>query len=62
MKVKDFVEWFADFDPESELKFDLFEVKDDVRWHKVIETPLNASDISYLDKTNTVFVTFEHGD
>ena len=25
MKVKDFLEWFSDFDPESELKFDLFE-------------------------------------
>ena len=25
MKVKDFLEWFDDFYPESELKFDLFE-------------------------------------
>lgn len=27
MKVKDFLEWFSDFDPESELEFDLFEEK-----------------------------------
>lgn len=25
MKVKDFLEWFENFDPESELEFELFE-------------------------------------
>ena len=25
MKIKDFLEWFSGIDPESELKFDLFE-------------------------------------
>lgn len=53
MKVKDFLEWFSDFDPESELKFDLFESKD----RGVIETPLDIIDINYFDKTDTVFVS-----
>lgn len=62
MKVKDFLEWFSDFDPESELKFDLFELKDELRGCGVIETPLDAIDINYFDKTDTVFVTLQLGD
>lgn len=63
MKVKDFLDWFADFDPESELKFDLFEEKiinygDYGEFH----TPLNVGDVSYLDENDTVFVTLEWGD
>lgn len=63
MKVKDFLEWFADFDPESDLKFDLFEEKivgygDYEEFH----TPLDATDVNYLDETDTVFVTLEWGD
>lgn len=63
MKVKDFLEWFADFDPESELKFDLFELRvSRFGDHKEVHTPLDATAIDYLDETNTVFVTLEWGD
>lgn len=63
MKVKDFLEWFADFDPESELKFELFEEKikgcgDPTEFH----TPLDVTDANYLDETDTVFMTLEWGD
>ena len=63
MKVKDFLEWFADFDPESELKFDLFE-EGIVNYgdYKEFHTSLDATDINYLDESDTVFVTMEWGD
>lgn len=64
MKVKDFLEWFSDFDPESELKFDLFEERINgcggpIEFHT---TPLDAIDVDYLNETDTVFVTLEWGD
>lgn len=62
MKVKDFLEWFSDIDPESELKIDLFELKDELRGCGVVETPLDVIDVNYLDKTDTVFVTLKWGD
>ena len=62
MKVKEFLEWFDDVDLESELKFDLFELKDELRHCGVVETPLDVMDVNYVDKTNTVFVTMEWGD
>lgn len=63
MKVKEFLEWFSDFDPESELEFELFEKKingcgDNEEFH----TALDAGDVNYLDETDTVFVTLEWGD
>lgn len=63
MKIKDFLEWFADFNPDSELEFELFEEKingygDCEEFH----TPLDAADVNYLDETDTVFVTLEWGD
>lgn len=63
MKVKDFLEWFSDFDPESELKFDLFE--DGMNRYGEYEethTPLDVADANYLYETDTVFVTLEWGD
>lgn len=63
MKVKDFLDWFADFDPESELKFDLFEEKiNGCGDYEEFHTPLDATDANYLDETDTVFVTLEWGD
>lgn len=63
MKVKDFLEWFADFDPESELKFDLSELKvSRFGGCKEVHTPLDVEDVNYLDETDTVFVTMEWGD
>lgn len=53
MKVKDFLEWFSGIDPESELKFDLFEA----RINGEVHTILDAVDANYLDETDTVFVT-----
>lgn len=63
MKVKDFLEWFSDFDPESELNFDLFE-EGIVNYgdYKEFHTPLDVTDANYLDETDTVFVTLEWGD
>lgn len=63
MKVKDFLDWFADIDPESELKFDLFEEKingcgDPIEFH----TPLDATDEDCLVETDTVIVTLQWGD
>lgn len=58
MKVKDFLDWFKDFDPESELKFDLFEE----RINNEIHTILDASDANYLYEDDTVFVTFSYWD
>lgn len=61
MKVKDFLEWFADLDPESELKFDLFE-EGIVNYgdYKEFHTELNFTDI----KTNDGIceITFELGE
>ncbi|MDU5417005.1 hypothetical protein [Peptoniphilus harei] len=63
MKVKDFLEWFADFDPQSELEFDLFEEKiNGCGDYKEFHTPLDATDVNYLDETDTVFVTLVWGD
>ena len=62
MKVKDFLDWFADFNPESELKFDLFELKGELGCCREIHTPLDVADTNYLDETDTVFVTLEWGD
>ena len=63
MKVKDFLEWFAEMDPESELKFDLFDLKvSRFGDHKEVHTSLDATDIDYLYETDTVFVTLEWGD
>ena len=60
MKVKDFLEWFSDFDPESELKFDLFEegivnYGDYAEFH----TELNFTDIKNND--GVCEITFESG-
>lgn len=62
MKVKEFLEWFDDVDLESELKFDLFELKDELRCCGVVEAPLDVIDVNYVDKTDTVFVTLKWGD
>lgn len=63
MKVKDFLEWFADFDPESELEFELLEyVMYRYGEYEVTHTPLDVTDTDYLDETDTVFVTLELGD
>ena len=56
MKVKEFLEQFADFDPESELKFDLFEA----RINGEVHTILDAGNANYLDETDTVFVTLTY--
>lgn len=61
MKVKDFLEWFADFDPESELEFDLFEEGiANYGDYKEFHTELNFTDI----KNNDGFceITFELGE
>lgn len=60
MKVKDFLEWFDDIDPESELKFDLFEegivnYGDYAEFH----TELNFTDIKNND--GVCEITFESG-
>lgn len=63
MKVKDFLEWFADIDPESELKIELFELIVSIFGdYKEVHIPLDVVDINYLDETDTVFVTLEWGD
>ncbi|WP_099321128.1 hypothetical protein [Anaerococcus sp. Marseille-P3625] len=64
MKVKDFLEWFDNFDPESELKIELFEeiYNGNLGCSEEIYTPLDLSDANYLDETDTVFVTLEWGD
>lgn len=62
MKVKDFLEWFNDFDPESELKIELFEyVMNRYGEYEETHTPLDVTDTNYLDETDTVFVTLEWG-
>lgn len=63
MKVKDFLDWFADIDPESELKIELFELIVSIFGdYKEVHIPLDVVDINYLDETDTVFVTLEWGD
>ena len=64
MKVKDFLEYFKDFDPESELKFELLEqiYNDNLGGCEEIYTPLGVADTNYLDEIDTVFVTLEWGD
>lgn len=60
MKVKDFLEWFADFDPESELKFELFEEIYNGNFPGCCEevyTPLEAEYDNYSDKDDTVTIT-----
>lgn len=61
MKVKDFLDWFADMDPESELKIELLEqiYNDNLGCHEESYTPLDVADANYLDETDTVFVTLE---
>ena len=50
MKVKDFLDYFEDFDPESELEFDLFE-EGIVNYgdYKEYHTELNFADIKSND-------------
>ena len=63
MKVKDFLDWFAYIDPESELKIELFELIVSIFGdYKEVHIPLDVVDINYLDETDTVFVTLEWGD
>ena len=63
MKVKDFLDWFADIDPESELKIELFELIVSIFGdYKEVHIPLDVVDINYLDETDTVFMTLEWGD
>lgn len=58
MKVKDFLDWFSDFDPESELKFDLFEEGvDEYGEYQEFHTPLDVGDVDYADEIDAVFVT-----
>ncbi|MFR3737250.1 MAG: hypothetical protein ACLTWQ_07515 [Anaerococcus obesiensis] len=56
MKVKDFLDWFKDFHPESELKFDLFEERINGETH----TFLDALDADDLYEDDTVFVTLSY--
>lgn len=61
MKVKDFLEYFKDIDPESELEFDLFE-EGIVNYgdYKEFHTELNFTDIKNND--GNCEITFELGD
>lgn len=61
MKVKDFLEYFKDFDSESELEFDLFE-EGIVNYgdYKEFHTELNFTDIKNND--GICEITFELGD
>lgn len=60
MKVKEFLEYFEDFDPESELKFDFVDEKiDDYGDFEKFYTPIYMADINYLDEIDTVFISFE---
>lgn len=58
MKVKDFLEWFEYFDPEKELKFELFEEVVDIngnymeRW-----TELSAEELNCVDEDGNVSLT-----
>ena len=59
MKVKDFLDWFSDIDPESELEFELFEeiYDDNLGCCKENYTRLGVGDVKYLDESDTVFVS-----
>ncbi len=60
MKVKEFLEWFEDRDPESKLKFDLFE-EGIVNYgdYKEFHTRLYFTDIT--DEDGECRITFEIG-
>lgn len=63
MKVKEFLEDFKDYDPESELKIELFE---EMHYENLgccyeVHEPLDVADVNYLDETDTVFVTLQWG-
>ena len=61
MKVKDFLEWFSDLDPESELKFDLFElIVSRFGGCKEVHTELYFTDIESND--GIYEINFELGD
>uniref|UniRef100_UPI001FAE8CA2 hypothetical protein n=1 Tax=Anaerococcus sp. AGMB09787 TaxID=2922869 RepID=UPI001FAE8CA2 len=60
--IKEFLENFKDFDPESELKFGLFEVKINDHGDYQEYTPLDVIDVNYLDETDTAFISLEWGD
>lgn len=61
MKVRDFLEWFSDFDPQSELKFELFE-EGIVNYgdYKEFHTELNFTDIKSIN--GNCVITFELGE
>lgn len=58
MKVKDFLEDFKNYDPESELKIELFEEVVDIngnymeRW-----TELSAEELNYVEEDGNVRLT-----
>ena len=64
MKVKDFLDWFSDFDPESDLELEIFEeiYNGNLGCCEEHYTRLEVGDVNYLDETDTVFVTLEWGD
>ena len=58
MKVKEFLEWFDDIDPESQLKFDLFEEVVDINGnYKERWTELSSEDLDYVDEDENVHLT-----
>lgn len=60
MKVKEFLGWFSDIDPESELEFELFEEIYNGNLPGCCEevyTPLEAEYYNYSDKDDTVTIT-----
>lgn len=55
---KRFLEWFDDIDPESELKFDLFEEVVDINGnYKERWTELSSEDLDYVDEDENVHLT-----
>lgn len=62
MKVKEFLEDFKDYDPESELKIELFEeIMNSYVDYEEIHSPLEVGNVEYLDESDTVFVTLQWG-
>lgn len=59
MKVKDFLDWFSDFDPESELELEIFEeiYNGNLGCCEEHYTSLGVGDVKYLDESDTVFVS-----
>ncbi|WP_105300931.1 hypothetical protein [Anaerococcus marasmi] len=58
MKIKDFLEDFKDFDPESELKFELFEdVFVSYSESEEVYTDIDVVDIDYSKEDKAVSVT-----